>query len=419
MLNRTIAPDFTRSTDFELIQPNTFTLSNGAKAFVVTGGNQPVIRVEILLKAGRWYEKTWGASYFASQLLSKGTSKKSSYEIASIFDQYGAHLEVSPGLDIVSVSLYSLVKNLEPTLALVRELLSDSIFPEKEIIQLKSVYLQNLKINLEKTSFQASKLFRKSLFGAEHPYGKELEAAEAEQLTRDQIIEHHTTFSKDFTVIVSGDVSEASKKLVEDTLSDLALVRVADKDNAFGTPAFTKQHVSKEGSVQSSIRMGKKAVARLHPDYALTLFLNHIFGGYFGSRLMRNIREEKGLTYGIYSSLHTLQYDNYLVIGADVNNENITVAVDEIRLELKRLRNEPLDATELEVARNHFIGSLQAEITTPFAHADKIKNMHVFNLPSDFYQRMIQTIDRATAEDLMAVASKYFLEDDFLEIAVG
>ena len=156
-----------------------------------------------------------------------------------------------------------------------------------------------------------------------------------------------------------------------------------------------------------------------HDDYAAVIFLNHIFGGYFGSRLMKNIREEKGLSYGISSSVHTMIRGNHMVIGADVNRENLELTFDEIRKELKRLRTEKIGSSELETARNHFIGSLQLEITTSFAHADKVKNILVFNLPNDYYQNLISRVDAITAEELKQVADKYFSEDSFIEIAVG
>lgn len=419
MIDRSIAPSFTRSTNFELIKPEELTLPNGAKVFFVSGGTQAVIRVEIILKAGRWYESVWGASYFSSQLLSKGTSRKNSFEIAQIFDQYGAHFEISPGLDVVSISLYTLSKNLRPTLALVRELLEDSAFPEKELAQSTSIYLQNLKVNNEKTSFQASKLFRKKLFGDNHPYGKELEAEDVTELAAEQLKEHYASFGKDFTLIVSGKVDDANKQDIIETFRVLPYRMVSEKQIAADTVNTLHERISKKGSLQSSIRMGRKAIARAHADYASVLFLNHILGGYFGSRLMRNIREDKGLSYGIYSSLHTLQHDNYTVIGADVNNENLDLTFEEIRKELKRLCTELIDAEELEIARNHFIGSLQAEITTPFAHADKIKNIFLFNLPQDYYQKMINTIDGIQSEELIAIAGKYFAEDSFIEVAVG
>jgi predicted Zn-dependent peptidase len=134
---------------------------------------------------------------------------------------------------------------------------------------------------------------------------------------------------------------------------------------------------------------------------------------------MKNIREEKGLTYGIYSSVASMIRDSYLVIGADVNKENRELTVEEIKKEMQVLRTKAIESTEFETARNHFIGSLQSEITTPFAHADKIKNIILNKLPSDYYQALLHRIDSLSSADLLATAQKYFHEDSFFEVTVG
>jgi zinc protease len=419
MLDRTVAPPFTRSTHFELIHPDTISLSNGLKIFSINGGNQRVIKIELLIKAGRWEENIWGAAYFSANLLSKGTLSKSSFEIARLFDHYGAHLEVSPGLDIVSISLYTLTKNLSPTLTLLHEILQEANFPEKELTQMKAIYLQNLKVNNEKTSFLASKLIRKNLFGEQHPYGKELEESDVDLLTRNALVAHVDNLYHDLTILVSGDVKQPSLNLIADIFSNFNYRPQPVRLHAFSEKKVSRQLQDKEGSLQSSLRSAKIMIERTHPDYPAVLFLNHILGGYFGSRLMKNIREEKGLTYGIYSSFNTLQHHRYLVIGADVNKENLSLTFDEIHKELRRLREERLPAEELETARNHFIGSLQSEMTTPFAHAEKIKSSLLFNLPDDFYPQLILRVDALTTEDLIETAAKYFQENSFLEVAVG
>jgi zinc protease len=420
MLDRTLAPLFNRTTDFELLHPQKVVTASGAEMYFVLGGSQDVSKVELIFPAGRWVEKVWGASYFSSQLLNKGTKQKGSYEIAQRFDSLGAHLEVHPALDFVSVSLYSLNKNLEAGLRLMLELLTESIFPEKELEQLKSIYLQNLKVNREKTSFQASLLIRKNIFGETHPYGKELEEAEVNPLQQQQVAEHFNRFFKTCTILVSGKVTEANQRLMADVFAPFAFHALQKKNaTVFADARSYRQVVEKEGSVQSTIRIGKRFIDRAHADYVDTVFLNHILGGYFGSRLMKNIREEKGLSYGISSSLHALKHDSYLMIGADVNRENMTLTFEEIGKELKRLRTEPIDAEELETARNHFTGSLQSEITTSFAHADKIKTILLYNLPGEHYQNMIRRIDAITADDLLHTASTYFKEDSFIEVAVG
>jgi zinc protease len=134
---------------------------------------------------------------------------------------------------------------------------------------------------------------------------------------------------------------------------------------------------------------------------------------------MKNIREEKGLTYGISSSLSMALHGNHFVVGADVNLENVELTFSEIKKEMRRLREEPVESSELETARNHFIGNLQLEITTSFAHADKVKNLVIFGLPRDYYQQLILRIDSITSEELTDVANRHFQEEELLEIAVG
>lgn len=418
MLDRTTAPAYNQDTSYSLLSPRITKLYNGVDVVYVTGGSQDVVKVELIFRAGRWYETKWGAAYFTAHLLSKGSARKSSFEIAQLFDLYGAHLEVSPGLDYVSVSLYSLTKNIQPVLALLKEILLEPSFPEKELEQTVNIYTQNLKVNLEKTSFVASKLFRSTLFGENHPYGKELEEKDVKSLSRQDLVGFYSNF-KDFTVFVSGKVDGGAENLINTTFSELPKNNQTNRLISQQSIEPTHQEIDKEGSVQASIRLGIQSILRTHPDYSKLVFASHILGGYFGSRLMKNIREEKGLTYGIYASIQALKHAAYFAIGADVNKENIGITFDEIRKELKRLRMEPVNGEELLTARNHFIGSLQSEITTPFAHADKIKTIYLSNLPDDYYQQMINTVKNMTEADVMTTSETYLNEEKFFELSVG
>jgi zinc protease len=294
------------------------------------------------------------------------------------------------------------------------------VFPEKELDQMKAIYQQNLKVNLEKTSFLASKLFRKSLFGEDHPYGKELEEKEIEALTQKDIVSYYKTFfTSTPSVFVAGKIESETEKQILEVFSSWKPGKTPDKKILPQEKKPFHQYSEKEESVQSSIRMGCRSIIRSHPDHAAATFVSHVLGGYFGSRLMKNIREEKGLTYGIHASLNPLKNDGYFVIGADVNKENVEITIEEIRKELQRLRLEKIPKDELITARNHFIGSLQSEITTPFAHADKLKTIYLFGLPSTYYQDMIRTVQQMNEDRFIEVSEKYFNESNFFELAVG
>lgn len=419
MLDRKTPPPFVQQTGFDLLTPVRKKLRNNCDIFFIRGGNQDVVKIELVFPSGKWNEQHLGESYFTTLLLNKGTSSKSSFEIAQILDQYGAHLELVPGLDVVSVSVYALSRHLEPVIQLLKEILSEPQFPEKEFDQHKRIFLQNLSINLEKTSFLAVRAFKEKLFGAGHAYGAEVMEKEVNALQQEQLQSFYRANFINPVIFVSGKTDDKTDLLIETTFGDLGTG--SQRSHNYVSHAITPERslVTKEGAVQSSLRAGKKSINRRHPDYNTFIFALHILGGYFGSRLMKNIREEKGLTYGIYAANHVLHHDAYVTIGADVNKENIDLTFDEIRKEIKTLRTESVPEDELLTAKNHFIGSLQSEITTPFAHADKIKMIHLHSLPTSFYADMITEISRLRTEDIRRVMEAHLHEDSMLEIAVG
>jgi predicted Zn-dependent peptidase len=175
----------------------------------------------------------------------------------------------------------------------------------------------------------------------------------------------------------------------------------------------------KKDAVQTSIRIGKKLFTRNHPDYLKFTVLNETLGGYFGSRLMKNIREEKGLTYGISSQIAPMLQEGYFVIGTDVKKELASKALEEIYNELEKLQNEPVGDEELQTVKNYMIGSYSNSITTPFSLANKFKTLHFNGLSYDYYDNYMTAIQKVNAKDLMQMAKKYFDRTSFTEVLVG
>lgn len=420
MLDRTVQPAFKKSSAFELINPETIILKNGVPVTVVRGGEQAVAKIEFVFDAGKWHEDQPGVSYFTSHQLQKGTASKNSYQISSETEQRGIHFEVSPGHDFTSLSLYGLTKNIHEVFDLTREIIANPIFPQHELDQTKAIYNQSLRINLEKTSYLASRELRKSLFGETHPYGRDAELLEVENIQRNWLVDFHSTRFKNFRILCAGKISDGLLNDLIRVFETFPSHVVSGKELQIQSATIaTERTVEKSESVQSSLRLGRTVIGRMHPDYAGLLLLNHIFGGFFGSRLMKNIREEKGLTYGIYSSMAALKHSTYITIGTDVNKENVVLAMQEIKNEMRTLCEKLIDSGELETARNHFIGSLQSEITTPFAHADKIKNLLLFSLPANYYQELILKIDAVSQQDLLRIANTYLNPETYSTVTVG
>lgn len=419
MLNRTVQPAFQKSSSFDLIHAETIILANQLPVTIVRGGEQPVAKIELVFDAGKWHEPNPGVSYFTAHQLQKGTASKTSYQISSENEQLGVHVEISPGHDFTSLALYGLTKNISEVFGLIREIISAPVFPEHELDQMKNIYNQTLKINLEKTSYIASLELRKKLFGADHPYGRDASISDIENVKRDWLVDFHKKRFSNFRIICSGRITDTLLQDLTSCFESITLQPSAEKTYLPSNIAATEGFIEKPESIQSSLRLGRKAIGRTHADYPALLLLNQIFGGYFGSRLMKNIREEKGLTYGINSSISTLKHAGFITIGTDVNKENRELALQEIKNEMNVLCHELIGTGELETARNQFIGSLQSEITTSFAHADKIKNLLLFSLPADYYQQLIYKIDALSAHDLRTAANIYLDPKTFTTIAVG
>lgn len=419
MIDRTVQPAFQKSSSFDLIHPETITLKNKLPITVVRGGEQAVAKIEFVFEAGKWYEQYPGVSYFTSHQLQKGTGAKNSYQISSEMEHLGVHVDVSPGHDFSSIALYGLTKNIQEVFNLTREIITTPVFPEQELDQMKAIYNQTLKINLEKTSYLASLELRRKLFGQDHPYGGDAGLTDISELQRNWLRDFHTARFGSFQIICSGKITDTVLHALTDCFQAIHLNVSADREFIAPQTIVSAEFIEKKESIQSSIKLGRSAVDRTHADYPALLLLNHIFGGYFGSRLMKNIREEKGLTYGINSSVAALKYASYLTIGTDVNKENRELALVEIKNEMHKLCNYQIAKNELDTARNHFIGKLQSDMTTPFAHADKIKNLLLFSLPADYYQQLIFKVDALSAHDLMETANKYLDPETFISVTVG
>jgi len=418
MLNRKIAPKHAEITSFTLPTPEIISLSSGVPLFLLRGVSQQVLKIELVFSGSKWDEPKNGLSYFTAQMLEKGTATKTSFEVADYFDRHGASIEISAGFDFVSVSLFSLTKNVTSVLPLFIELVTASIFPDDELALQKEIFKQNLKINNEKTSYVASKLIRQHLFGNSHPYGRSIEEGDVNLLSREDL---YSFFHNQFSLLQSFVVGSVDESLLRFLISQLSLIPGELKKNDSIFPVVqnnSSEYLKIPKSIQSSLRLGKRTINRSHQHYPALILINHIFGGYFGSRLMKNIREEKGLTYGIYSSINKLKNDAFFVIAADVNGTNKDVAISEIKNEINLLCLKLIGVQELQNAKNHLLGSLQLEIANPFAVIEKIKTIHLYDLEEDFYDNLFHNILDLNESTLQMVANNY-LADSIIEVAVG
>lgn len=423
LLDRTIAPDFKVIQTINLPEPRTYTLDNGVALHVINIGEQPVVRLECIFEAGNWYESHIAASYFAIKMLPEGITGMTSQEVSEAFDNVGAFTEMTHTSDRVGIVVYCLSRVLPDVLPLVEKLISSSTFPEKEFQELRNITLQNLKVNKEKNAYLATVEFRAKLFGTGHPYGQSQSEDGITGLEMAAVLDHYNRFIRNgkYTIVLAGQVTEEDVAYVNQALGQSPVS--ADSTKVAFTPSEVYQGVEtlveRPDSVQSSIRMGRILFNRHHADYFKMLVTNEILGGYFGSRLMKNIREEKGLTYGISSHLVTLRNAGYLMIGTDVKKEFTQQTIDEINKEIYRLQTELVGAEELQTVKSFMAGEFAGSLNTAFEVADRRKILLLDDLPANFFNQYIDRIHATTAEDVMAMANTYLKPDDMLTVIAG
>jgi len=425
MLDRTIAPPFKTINKVDIIEAKTENLENGIKIHSIHVSGQPVIRMEFIFKAGLSYEKEHERmlSYFTLKMLNEGTKNKTVTQINDFFDGYGSFLELSHGADNITVTVYSLSKHIKQLLPLVQEILFESIFPEHELENLKTITAQNLEVNSEKTSYLASQYFKENLFGKNYPYGKSIQKADILASNQQNITGFYSQniLNKPFDIILSGEIVESDLEYIKKIFSEYKIQKNINLVSAIQIQSSHQRDFifEKEGSMQSSIRFGKLLFNRTHPDYIPFLVLNEVLGGYFGSRLMMNIREEKGFTYGIQSSTYSLRRDGYLTIGTDVKREYTQQTIDEIIKEIKILQREIIPKEELEKVKNYMLGSFAGGLNSAFAIADHFKMIYFDGLDYNYFKRYIAGILNVSAAELQNLAIKYLQVDSMLEVVVG
>jgi predicted Zn-dependent peptidase len=316
-----------------------------------------------------------------------------------------------------------MTKHLPKLLPMLQEMISASVIPEKELLMQKNIASQTLKVNLEKTAYVAGLVFREQIYGAAHPYGKSLSLPLIENISQTAIQDFYQKQiqGKRFKIFFSGKFGEDEIKALNQTFGQMSVKSIENEGKSTEIVPLKIENmlVERPGNMQSSIRLGRKLFNRSHPDFLKFLVTNTIFGGYFGSRLMKNIREDKGFTYGISSSLVPQKDGGYLVMGTDVKKEFTQQTLDEIFKEIKILQTELIDENELETAKNYMIGSFVGSLNTPFEVADRQKIILLDELPADYYENYIKNIRAVSASDVMEIANKYYNPADMCEVVVG
>jgi zinc protease len=424
MLNRTIAPPIKDAVEFNIIlKPyQKFFLTNGAPVYYINDGAEEVALIELVFQAGNSFENKNTVAAATNYLIKNGTGKKTALEINEHFEYYGAYLSRSCQNETSTITLHCLSKHLEEILPVIKEIITDSVFPDQELEIFKQNSIQRLAVNMQKCDFVANRLIDQYLYGAEHPYGRVSSVADIQAITREHLVNFFKQcyINAKCTIFAAGKLPADFENLLNLYFGDLMLNENLPAIIHKAETASEKRNrvINDLKGVQGAIRIARPFPNRHHPDFKKVMVLNVLFGGFFGSRLMSNIREEKGYTYGIHSFLENHIRESAWVISTEAGKEVCEATIDEVYKEMKRLREETIEEEELLLVKNYMMGINLGDVDGPFHVIARWKSLLLNDLDENYFYDSMNIIKNISAVELKELSNKYLMPEEFFELVV-
>ena len=404
----------------------TTTLASGLPVHLVRTPGQDVVRISLVWAAGSAVQTEGGLKPFTASatlnLLAEGSEHLSAHEIAERLDFVGSYFDVTIDRDYALATFCCLEKFLAPTLEVVSEIVLHPAFPEDEVALYARKRMERLALERSKPGTKARELFSQALFGDTHPYGISSPESDYLNLRRDDIVEFHSRFygaGNCFAVCSLGD-DPAQKEAVLKLLEQIPRSPLPDPGFGLYTPESDPyRFLEIPGAVQSAIRIGRVLFPRQHPDFVGMQVVATILGGYFGSRLTQNLREERGYTYGVMAAMVNLRRAGYLAIATEVAAEATEDATAQIFAEMERLRTEPVGEDELDTVRRSMLGEVMRILDGPFGIVDVVIENIQIGRDKNYLTDFIREVEAITPARIMELAGKYLDRDAFTTVVVG
>ena len=418
MLNRTISPEVKQIDKIDFVKPQIFDISKDVKLFFMKEVPNETARLDLYFDAGTINGDTGIASFVNGMLLS-GTNDKTSTQINNEIDELGGFFESGVSNENAVVTMYSLRENVLPILKVMTNAIQNLVFHQHEVEELVNDRRQKFKTSMEKVSFLAQRAFQQRLF-SESIYGRVTNESDFDTISTDSL-KHF--FKKNYLngltkVVVVGDLTQDEIDEIIDLIGSWASNTTTEfEKNIKNLKGYA--HLVKDGAVQTAIRVGRMLFNKTHEDYNDFLILNTIFGDYFGSRLMSNIREDKGYTYGIGTMVAELHNVGYFIIATEVGKDVKDATLTEIQNEITRLQTELVGDDELNLVKNYLMGQLLKSADGPYSMTDLYMSVEPYGLDLDFYNTSIDSLNNITPERIQELAIKYLNWNDMTVVSAG
>ena len=417
-MDRTIAPEVKPIKSLTILPPKIHSLDNGGQIFHLSEVDDEAVKIDLIFNAGTSKYKNI-VSKITGGLLLSGTHNKSSSEIEESIDRLGGFTNVEVSADESVVSVLGLREHIVSLLEIVVESILHLTFDEREINQTIAQKKQRFEISMGKVSTLARRKFLSLVF-PDSPYGVQTEKEDFDQLDRNDIIEFHEKHYKGALqkVAVVGNLAAETIEEIEKIVSSFQFQPTESRGTEYQY-APKSVDVEKKGALQTAVRIGRVLFNKKHEDFIDFSVLNTILGGYFGSRLMTSIREDKGYTYGIGSGVAQLKDTGYFFISTEVGEQYKEDTITAIRIEIERLQQELVSAEELELVRNYITGQLLSNADGPFAQMDRYLSVIKHGKDLSYYNEVLNRLNHITPERIRSLAEEYLNWEDLIVVKAG
>lgn len=426
MIDRLTNPNKGLLRPFDFLKAETQILSNGIKLSWINSNSNDLLRLQFTFDSGYASQNKPLIASTCSNLLNKGTNEFNSYQISDIIEQKGAFIDSDCTADTLTITLFCLKNKLEELMSLILSFFNEANFPEEEIINDLQIRKQKFLINQEKISFIAKRKFNQEIFEDLPAYQNNISIGDFDNLKKEELKSYYQDFiqGKSFKVFLAGSIDDILlKKIVarlENYSSKLEIPLEVEKNNLF---AETKSNeiirIEKKDAMQSAVRLGCRIIPKTEIDYPNLYITNVLLGGFFGSRLMKNIREDKGYTYGIHSGLVHFKNAAYFFIGSEVGEGLADNTLKEIRTEIEQLANQKVNEEELSLLKNYIMGSLMRGFDGSFAAMDRYRMLDLLGLDYSYYQELMISVQNIRYKDINAMILSHLNFDSMIKIIVG
>ena len=421
-IDRSIAPEIQQVRDVKPLEFDVFNMHRQTPVYYSEGRDSNLFKLVVRINGGLAAESKPLQAQVAAKMLLQGTQNKSADQIAQAIDFYGASMVPFVEHDYISVKLTGLKKDFQPLVELLSDIIHNSVFPGKEFKHRINKLIAQFRTNSQKRSYEARNEMKPLLFGDNHPYGHKTDINSFYRLHLEDVWEYYqNVISKGQMRIFVTGVKRAE---AEETLSQITDSLKGDPVRDFISSVVPenqrkKLSVHHENALQSAIHLGWKVENRNHPDFIELKILNTILGGYFGSRLMKNLREEKGYTYGIGSAIVSTQQTGIWLIATEVGSEYTHQALQEIYKEIDNLKKTNVGHEELKLIKNYLPGKIIRSLERDFDKLDSFVELNDHGLPADYYSSFLEKIKTIDADRITELADKYFSFNDINEVVSG